>query len=96
MQYDKTVGNVNIKVNTTWLDRNTMEAQKLLNMSVMNAEYQKCQGELNNLTRTTMNQAQVDLTRMLDEAEMRVASGVQSYSSAVCEILDNYAKRAWL
>lgn len=93
MQYDKTVGNVNIKVNTTRLDRNTMEAQKLLNMSVMNAEYQKCQGELNNLTRTTMNQAQVDLTRMLDEAEMRVASGVQSYSSAVCEILDNYAKK---
>lgn len=62
-------------------------------MSVMNAEYQKCQGELDNLTRTTMNQAQVDLTRMLDEAEMRVASGVQSYSSAVCEILDNYAKK---
>lgn len=70
---------------------NPLENQAV--MSVMNAEYQKCQGELNNLTRTTMNQAQVDLTRMLDEAEMRVASGVQSYSSAVCEILDNYAKK---
>ena len=35
MQYDKTVGNVNIKVNTTRLDRNTMEAQKLLNMQVV-------------------------------------------------------------
>lgn len=70
---------------------NPLENQAV--MSVMNAEYQKCQGELNNLTRTTMNQAQVDLTRMLDEAEMRVANGVQSYSSAVCEILDNYAKK---
>lgn len=70
---------------------NPLENQAV--MSVMNAEYQKCQGELNNLTRTTMNQAQVDLTRMLDEAEMRVASGAQSYSSAVCEILDNYAKK---
>lgn len=70
---------------------NPLENQAV--MSVMNAEYQKCQGELYNLTRTTMNQAQVDLTGMLDEAEMRVASGVQSYSSAVCEILDNYAKK---
>lgn len=70
---------------------NPLENQAV--MSVMNAEYQKCQGELNNLTRTTMNQAQADLTRMLDEAEMRVASGVQSYSGAVCEILDNYAKK---
>lgn len=70
---------------------NPLENQAV--MSVMNAEYQKCQGELDNLTRTTMNQAQVDLTRMLDEAEMRVASGVQSYSSEVCEILDNYAKK---
>ncbi len=70
---------------------NPLENQAV--MAVMNAEYQKCQGELDNLTRTTMNQAQVDLTRMLDEAEMRVASGVQSYSSAVCEILDNYAKK---
>lgn len=70
---------------------NPLENQAV--MSVMNAEYQKCQGELDNLTRTTMNQAQVDLTRMLDEAEMRVANGVQSYSSAVCEILDNYAKK---
>lgn len=62
-------------------------------VSVMNAEYQKCQGELNNLTKTTMNQTQNDLTRMLDEVEVRVASGVQSYSSAVCEVLDNYAKK---
>lgn len=65
-------------------------------MSVMDAEYRKCQGELNNLTKTTMNQAQNDLARMLDEAEMRVASGVQSYSSAICEILDNYAGKGMI
>lgn len=60
-------------------------------MSVMDAEYKKSQGELENLTRTAMNQATQDLGRMLDEVEVRVASGLQSYSSAVCEILDNYA-----
>lgn len=65
-------------------------------MSVMDAEYRKCQGELENLTRTTLNQSQNDLARMLDEAEMRVASGIQSYSSAICEILDNYAGKGMM
>lgn len=60
-------------------------------ISVMDAEYKKSQGELRNLTRTTMNQANSDLIRMLDEAEMRIASGMQSYSAAVCKILDEYA-----
>lgn len=60
-------------------------------MSVMNAEYIKSMGELENLTRTTIDRSQQDLIRMLDEAEIRVASGVQSYSSAICDILDNYA-----
>lgn len=59
--------------------------------AVMDAEYRKSKGELENLTRTTMNQAVQDLGRMLDDAEMRVASGLQSYSSAICDILDNYA-----
>lgn len=60
-------------------------------MSVMNAEYIKSMGELENLTRTTLDRSQQDLIRMLDEAEIRVASGVQSYSAAICDILDNYA-----
>ena len=60
--------------------------------SVMDAEYKKCQGELENLTRTTINQAPRDLIKMLDEAEIRVASGVQSYSSAICDILDAYVQ----
>lgn len=59
--------------------------------SIMDAEYRKSQGELENLTRTVMNQANQDLMRMLDEAEVRVASGIQSYSSVICDILDNYA-----
>lgn len=58
---------------------------------VMDAEYKKSLGELTNLTRTTMEQSQRDLINMLDEADMRVASGVQSYSAAVCDILDRYA-----
>lgn len=60
---------------------------------VMDAEYKKSLRELTNLTRTTMNQAQIDLINMLDEADMRVSSGVQSYSAAVCDILDRYAGR---
>lgn len=61
-------------------------------LSVMDAEYRKSQRELENLTQTAMNQSQQDLVRMLDNAEVRVASGLQSYSSAVCEILDNYSR----
>lgn len=60
---------------------------------VMDAEYKKSLGELNNLTRTTMKQSQIDLINMLDEADLRVAAGVQSYSAAVCDILDRYAGR---
>lgn len=60
---------------------------------VMDAEYKKSLGELERLTRTTMNQSQQDLINMLDETEMRVAAGVQSYSAAACDILDRYAGR---
>ncbi len=58
---------------------------------VMDAEFKKSLGELNNLTRTTMKQSQIDLINMLDEADLRVSAGVQSYSAAVCDILDRYA-----
>ncbi|MCI9493563.1 MAG: hypothetical protein HFH42_10690 [Lachnospiraceae bacterium] len=60
----------------------------------MDAEWKKSCKELENLTRTTMNQAtRIDLINMLDEADLRVAAGVQSYSAAVCDILDRYAGR---
>ena len=58
----------------------------------MNAEMMKTFGELTNLTRTTMKQTQRDLLNMLNEVDYRVASGMQSYSSAVCEVLDRYAQ----
>lgn len=60
-------------------------------IEIMDAQYKRSLGELQNLTRSTMDQAQNDLINMLDEADMRVAAGVQSYSSAVCDILDRYA-----
>ncbi len=61
---------------------------------VMDAEWKKSCKELENLTRTTMNQAtRIDLINMLDESDLRVAAGVQSYSAAVCDILDRYAGR---
>lgn len=65
-------------------------------IAIMDAEYKKSLGELSNLTRTTMKQSQIDLMNMMDEAEIRVASGVQSYTAAVCDILDNYAGRGMM
>lgn len=62
-------------------------------MRVINAQLKKSKGELYNLTRSTMRQAQKDLIQLLDQADMRVASGAQSYSSAICQILDEYAGR---
>lgn len=58
-----------------------------------NAEFVKTCGDLSNLTRTTMVQSQRDLLNMLNEVDYRVTSGMQSYSSAVCEVLDRYAQR---
>lgn len=80
----------------TWSEIGVTLSNPLTNpavAAVMNAEYKKSLGELKNLTRTTMKQSQKDLINMLDEAEIRVTSGVQSYSSAVCQILDEYAGR---
>ena len=57
---------------------------------VMDAEFKKTLGELANLTRTTLDQSQKDLINLLDEVDMRIASGVQSYASAVNDVLDNY------
>lgn len=62
-------------------------------IAAMNAEMRKTFGELNNLTRTTMLQSQKDLLNLLNEVDLRVATGFQSYSSAVCEVLDRYAQK---
>lgn len=78
-----------------WMGNNVVKSP-LTNpaiIRVMDAEYKKSLGELTNLTRTTMKQSQIDLINMLDEADLRVAAGVQSYSAAVCDILDRYAGR---
>lgn len=60
-------------------------------ISVMDAEFKKTFGELSNLTKTTLDQSQRDLINLLDEVDMRVASGVQSYTAAVNDVLDRYA-----
>lgn len=62
-------------------------------MRIIDAEYRKSLGELSNLTRTTMDAAQRDLISLLDDAEMRVSSGVQSYNAAAADVLDAYAGR---
>ena len=65
-------------------------------VAVMDAEWKKTQGELENLTKTTMRQYNKDLITLLNEAEIRVSAGTQSYTAAVCEVLDNYAKRGMI
>ena len=60
-------------------------------IAVMDAEFKKTLGELANLTRTTLDQSQKDLISLLDEVDIRITSGVQSYSAAVSDVLDNYA-----
>ena len=60
-------------------------------IAVMDAEFKKTLGELSNLSKTTINQSQRDLINLLDRAEIHVASGVQSYTSAICDVLDQYA-----
>lgn len=62
-------------------------------MAVIEAEYIKSRAELKNLTRTTLEQSQKDLVTLLDEADVRVASGVQSYPAAIADVLDAYAGR---
>ena len=62
-------------------------------IAVMDAEFKKTLGELSNLSRTTINQSQRDLINLLDKAEIRVASGVQSYTSAICDVLEKKKKK---
>lgn len=67
--------------------------ENALVIQIMDAEYKKTLGELSNLTRTTMDQAQKDLINLMDEAEMRVAAGAESYTQATADVLDRYAGR---
>ena len=60
-------------------------------IAVMDAEFKKTLGELSNLSRTTINQSQRDLIALMDQAEVRVASGAQSYTAAISDVLDQYA-----
>ena len=62
-------------------------------IAVMDAEFKKTLGELTNLTRTTIDQSQKDLINLLDEVDVRITSGVQSYTAAVSDILDGYARK---
>ena len=60
-------------------------------IAAINAEWLKTQGNLDNLTRTTINQAQTDLINMLNEVDVLTSSGVMSYQEATCKVLDDYS-----
>lgn len=59
--------------------------------NVLETQWRKASGELSNLTRTTVLQGDRDARRLLTDAEMRVASGLQSYDQACVDVLDGYA-----
>ncbi len=63
---------------------------------VMDAEWQKTCGELDNLTRTTMAQYNMDVVNLLNQAEIQVTTGMSSYSAAVCDVLDKYAAKGMI
>ncbi len=63
---------------------------------VMDAEWQKTCGELDNLTRTTMAQYNMDVVNLLNQAEIQVATGMSSYNAAVCDVLDKYATKGMI
>ncbi len=60
---------------------------------IMDAEYKKSLGELENLTRTTMSDSYRDLIQMLDQADLAVAYGVETYAQAACRLIDQYASK---
>lgn len=60
-------------------------------IAAINAEWLKTQGNLDNLTRTTINQVQTDLINMLNEVDVLTSSGVMSYQEATCKVLDDYS-----
>lgn len=60
---------------------------------VINAEWLKVNGELDNLTRSTMGQRNADIIRLMNEAELKASTGTTSYQTAICEALDEYAKK---
>lgn len=61
-------------------------------VSIIDAEYTTALRNLNNLTRTTMNDSQIKLIELLNEVDVKVASGMRSYSAATCEVLDRMAR----
>lgn len=58
---------------------------------IMDAEWKKANEELDNLTRTTMDKSQQDLIKMLSDVEVKVSSGVMTYSTAAEKVIDDYA-----
>ena len=60
---------------------------------VLDEQWRKASGELRNLTRTMVFQGEKDVLRLLNDAEMTAASGLQSYDQACIDVLDGYAAK---
>ena len=66
-------------------------AQSERMIAILEDTYTRTKGEVHNFTRTTATQSQKRLIKALDDAHMKVYSGVQSYTSAVKEAVEELA-----
>lgn len=72
------------------------EAQSLLQsermVKILTDTYQRTNGDIHNFTRTTAKASQQRFINTLDSAHLKVMTGVQSYSAAVSEAVNELAK----
>lgn len=71
----------------------TLQTSQLMN-KVLSYYITSTKGTVNNLTRTTANSSQQLLINKLDQVHFRVVSGMQSYSQAISEVIDEIAKNS--
>lgn len=61
-------------------------------LKILDAEWKKTNGELDNLTRTTMRGYQDTLLKSLNDVSLLTDSGVMSHEEACCKVIDKMGK----
>lgn len=60
---------------------------------ILQAEWNKTKGNIENLTRTTIKQTYKDLIDLLNKQDLLIASGLKSYDEAYIQVLEEYAQK---
>lgn len=61
-------------------------------LDILADTYTRTKGEVHNFTRTTANQSQIELIKVLDAAHFKVYTGAQSYADATMEAVDELSQ----